>query len=219
MKTIKKSLTAETLQTELAKQQANLTLLKTLTGAESMVDQIAARIAEIEEDLSKLAGVDKVAEFAELFINVECVNIEGENVEALTEKQVAFIGDGEGIIVKLTADGKLKLVKKAGGNGGNGTKSPTPYSEFYLNGKTFKTAADLVKSEGGILDVLKAGGVEIKVSTANSMRREAVKLNADNKLGITVKDRDTSEVYALIDSPHEKKGAAAETDEQDSAGE
>ena len=130
MKVIKKSLTAEALQIELTKQQANLTLLKTLTGAESMVEQTEARIAEIEEDLSKLAGVDKVAEFAEKFANIECVNIEGENVEALTEAQIAWIG--EGVTVKLTADGKLTLVKKAGGNGGSGTKSPTPYSEFYL---------------------------------------------------------------------------------------
>lgn len=218
MKVIKKSLTAEALQAELAKQQANLELLKTLTGAESMVEQTAERIAEIEDDLSKLAGVDKVSEFAEKFANIECVNIEGENVEALTEAQIAWIG--EGVTVKLTADGKLTLVKKSGGNGGNGTKSPTPYSEFYLNGKTFKTAADLVKTEGGILDVLKAGGVEIKVSTANSMRREAVKLNADNKLGVTVKDRETGEIYALIDSPHEKKGSAGadtDSDEQDAA--
>lgn len=199
MKQVKVSLTAEAIATKKAQLQANIEALSGKPEFQAIVDGMQADLNELIGHEAKLAGVDKVAEFKKLF---------GEYALELDEPQKAFVG--EGITIKLLPDGTLELVKKSGGNFG-GTKKPTPYVEFYFNGKSFKSASDCINGEGGILSYLKDNGTDIKVSEGNSMRREVVKLNGEYELGVEVKDRETQARYLLAESPHEEE-ATEETE-------
>lgn len=199
MKNLKITLTPEQVEAKKKQLADNIQKLTGKEGLEAMVADFQKELDDLNALELKSVGIDKVAVFKELF---------GDMQFELDDKMKEFVG--EGIVVKILPDGTLELVKKSGGNFG-GTKKATPYIEFYLGGKSHKTASDCVEHA---LELLKANGVELKVSTGNSMRREIVKLNADHKLGVEVKDRATNERYALADSPHEKAVVESEETEE-----
>ncbi len=192
--------TAEELQVKISQLSENINKLGAVGGFEDMVEQMVSERASYQAALDSLAGVDKGEQFAKLFAGVKLFNESEEGVTDLTEEQLKFIGDS--IVIKVDAEGKLTLAKKAGGSGtGTGApKAQTPYTKYIFEGVEFEKAKEAVDA---VVEFLKENGTSIKVSTGNSMRREIVALNKKYKLGVQVVLRDGGATINLIDSEHE----------------
>lgn len=238
-----KALTPEQVQDKITMLKENIAKLhlpdgSVMPGLDTIVSEFQNELASFEAMLTSANVVNKADEFSKLFASLEASNIDADgNVTALSDEQVKWLG--EGITVKLTADGKLAYVKKAGGGtGSGGPKAPTAYIDFLIpfdnNGVTEyahfakasaavgKVAAGEAPHEHSVLSLLKSKGIEHKLAPSDSMVREIERLNGQYKLGIrvTINPERSAELGGqtidLADSPLlSAKAPKAEADETD----
>lgn len=223
-----KALTADEVNAKIVMLKENITKLhlpdgSVMPGLDTIVSEFQIELANFEAMLEGANVSNKSDEFAKLFASLEAVNIdETGNVLELTDAQKEWLKDG--VTVKLTADGKLSYVKKAGGGtGSGGPKAATAYTDFLIpfegeNGLEYahfakasaavgKVAAGEKPHEHSVIALLESKGITHKLAASDSMVREIERLNATYKLGIRVTinpERDATlggQTIDLVDSP------------------